>query len=71
MPVSASSVIKPACLRITGQSRASCLTAKGSNNTNAPPQRIKASVIGGTWPTMKRPRTVLPAQNNDVSESNR
>ena len=37
----------------------------------APLQRMNASVIGGTCPTMKRPKIVLPAQNSEVSESSR
>ena len=61
----------PAFLRITGQSRATWPAANGSRIANAPAQRMKASVIGGTWPTTKRPSTVLPAQNSDVSDSSR
>jgi hypothetical protein len=38
---------------------------------NAPVQRIQDSATGGMWPALKRPSTILPAQNSEVSDRRR
>ena len=70
-PVNDSTIISTQCRRMVGQSRNRGSAANGSRIRKAPVQRMKASVIGGMWPAMKRPSTVLPAQNSEVSDSRR
>ncbi len=63
-PVADSPIMSGSRARNTGQSRARCRRANGSNIKNAPIHLTQDSVIGGTWPATWRPSTILAAQNS-------